>query len=926
MKNQIQKNSIITNKNNKHKLGITFVCVFSVLFLFTCFNIFPPLTNLLVGIFGLLTYAIFISLILFGIMLIKNKEIFLEKYEIIFMFIWLATFVCLLHLITTHNYINEPFKTYIANVYNSKATAGGVVFSLLVYAVNSLTHIVASYLLFSILLIALTTIIIDKLYANQQFKKLNFNTKQETKHEEVKPTPQILQEDYEEEVIIKDEDYQENEQKSKAKIILGLTDKDKELNKNILQKSKEAFDFNQTKTSGNVRDYILTPKFPYEKSEINNELESETEFDKRPPKIVHTEFGVKQKPNEITEKPKKELSESDKKNLEFLRNSLGGDLRRRKLEKEETVEKPKLNFYDNSVSNTDELLQEFNENIYDPNLTLKSFNKNFNLQNSQNNFIEKQNNNIQDDFNETEIDTVFNVNEEKKEDTFKEINNFNKTEFVAPKINTPKKHFVAKPYVKPPLELLQYYEQQEDTNEEDYTQKAIMLEQTLSSFKIPATVVSVTKGPAFTRFELQMPVGVPVKRVTGYIDDIAMTLESQGAVRVEIPIPGKNAFGVEVPNETISTVGLRDILESYSFQGSKSKLTFALGKDITGECKVGRLDKMPHLLVAGATGSGKSVCLNSLIISLIYKASPQDLKIILIDPKRVEFTLYNGLPHLLIPNVITEPDKAISALTWTIEEMERRFTLFSKYRVRNLDEFNELNEVKEGIEEKIPYLVIIVDELADLMVISKKELEDKIIRIAQKSRAAGIHLVLATQRPSVNVITGIIKANLPSRIAFAVTSNTDSRTILDQGGAEKLLGKGDMLYSPNDAPDLIRIQGAYISNAEVERVVEFVKDNNDVYFDSDIEDQMFNKKEYGFETMHTAEYDPLLKDAIRNFIKSNSASISRLQRLFGIGFQRAGKIVDQLESLGFISEKDSSNNRKIYLTKEEFEERFGEEL
>ena len=483
-------------------------------------------------------------------------------------------------------------------------------------------------------------------------------------------------------------------------------------------------------------------------------------------------------------------------------------------------------------------------------------------------------------------------------------------------------------YVKPPIDLLKIYKNDDD-NIEDYTHKAEMLEETLASFKVPAKVISVTKGPAFTRFELQMPQGISVKRVLAFADDISMTLKAQGAVRIETPIPGKNAFGVEVPNDHISTVGLRDIIESYSFESSKSLLSFALGLDITGEGKVAKLDKMPHLLVAGSTGSGKSVCLNSLIISLLYKASPDDLRIILIDPKRVEFTLYNGLPHLLVPNVVTEPDKAISAFTWSIDEMERRFGLFSKYRVRNLDEFNALDEVLNGYEEKLPYIVIIVDELADLMSINKKELEEKIIRIAQKSRAAGIHLVLATQRPSVDVITGIIKANLPSRIAFSVSSFVDSKTIIDQGGAEKLLGKGDMLYSPVDAPDPIRLQGAFISNQEVDDIIEFIKHNNETYFDSDIEDAMFSKKSSFYDASgpnSNEEFDPLLKDVLRIVIKTGNISISKVQRMFGLGFPRAGKIVDQMVKAGFISEPDDSKNRTIFVTQQEFEERFGEDL
>ncbi len=931
-------------KKNKYKVGIVLISVFSVILLLLALQIFPFFSNFILGLFGLLSYVICLGGIAVGTMMVLNKQVFLEKFEIAFMLIWLVVFVAMLHLATSLQFLGGQFSTYLANTYALKSTVGGVLFSLLVYPLHYLTHTVASFTLLSILLVALTTVIIDKLYANRQFKKLNTSVKYDLKEKEATQPSKaeaLVQEEEEEEVIISDEKFAEQalsakpqEEKNKAKIMLGLSEKEKEQTKNILQNSKNATDFgfkNAQQQGMNRKDYILTPKLPNEKPANLMHMEEEFEVankQNRPPKIVHQDFGVKQRPNEITEQQKRELSDSDKKNLEFLRSSLGGDLKKRK---EEVVaaattpnKKPQLSVFDD----VDELLNQ--NGLYDDSITQKNYQKTFNKpQNLQpsvtkpvspTNFISME---------EEPIAPVFDVEVEQETDKYNEINRFGKSDFVRPVVEQEKPHKPKTnvPYVKPTIDLLKVYEPNMEDVVEDYTQKAQMLEQTLSSFKIPASVVSVTKGPAFTRFELQMPTGIPVKRVTGYIDDIAMILESQGAVRIEIPIPGKNAFGVEVPNEHIDTVGLRDILEAYSFTGSKSLLTFALGKDITGECKVARLDKMPHLLVAGATGSGKSVCLNSLIISMLYKASPEDLRIILIDPKRVEFTLYNGLPHLLVPNVITEPDKAISALTWTIDEMERRFTLFSKYRVRNLDEFNDITEVKAGMEPKLPYLLLIVDELADLMVLNKKEIEEKIIRIAQKSRAAGIHLVLATQRPSVNVITGIIKANLPSRIAFAVTSNPDSRTILDQGGAEKLLGKGDMLYSPNDQPDPIRLQGAFISNEEVGKVVEFVKANNDADFDSDIEDKMFNKKQYGFDAEGSStDFDPLLKDAVRNFIRSNSASISRLQRLFGIGFQRAGKIVDQLESLGYISEKDSSNNRKIFMTQQEFEEKFGEDL
>ena len=482
-------------------------------------------------------------------------------------------------------------------------------------------------------------------------------------------------------------------------------------------------------------------------------------------------------------------------------------------------------------------------------------------------------------------------------------------------------------YKRPPIDLLEIRKSQNDTDDADLADKAKVLEETLSNFKIPAKVCSILKGPAFTRFEMQMPAGVSVTKITNYIDDIQMPLMCLGKIKTEIPIPGKNAFGVEVPNKVIDTVGLRDILESNAFTSSKSLLTFGLGKDISGDCLVARLEKMPHLLVAGQTGSGKSVGINSLICSILYKASPQDVKFILVDPKQVEFTFYNGLPHLLTRNVITEVDKAISAFAWTINEMERRYMNFKNFAVRNIEEYNETDEVKNGFNEKMPYIIIIVDELADLMTQAKKDLEDKIMRLAAKARAAGIHLVLATQRPSVDVITGTIKANLPARIAFAVQAPQDSKTILNVGGAERLLGKGDMLYQPSDSPELKRIQGAFLSNEEIKKIVSYIKENNEADFDEEIEKAMFSKSGGGYEVnQNEEEFDPLLKDSLRIAIKTNSISISKLQRAFGIGYPRAGKIVDQMERGGMISPPDTKNVRSIYVTQQEFEERFGEDL
>ena len=933
MKSQINvtNNNATKQQKTRNAIGISFLVIFASLIFVVAFGFMPVLNSIFIGTFGYFFYVICLAFIAWGILLLKDVDLFLEKQDIIFIAIDVAVFVCILQLATSVSFINDTFGNYLGQTYASQATAGWVLVGVLVYPVQALTHVVATFVLLGVLFVALLTVIIDKLHANKQFKKLNFNQKAESKKETVlkqqnqtttkqdttsKTNLHLVDED----VIIADEDFEQEEKQeqtqeelSQAKIILGLSEKDKEKSKNILQASNSAE--NKKSLTRDAMFANLSSKDAESKTEVVKEVSNQ---EGRPRKIVHSEFGVKQKANETTEKVQK-LSDKDRKNLEFLRSSLGGDLKKRQETKEQPNEQTQnLNKQEQSFEpDTDELLRQVQDDWKPNHNHAQPVNRN------------RPNLVVEED--EIKDESIFNVKQEKLQDVAKEANTYQKQDFVKVKPKQENQTKIVKhyePYVAPSVDLLETYLPNQSQTEEDYTQKAEMLEQTLGSFKIPATVVNVTKGPSFTRFKLQMPTGIPVKRVMAYTDDIAMILESQGAVRVEIPIPGENAFGVEVPNEVIDTVGLKDILQAYSFTGSKSLLTFALGKDITGEGKVARLDKMPHLLVAGATGSGKSVCLNALIISLIYKASPQDLRMLLIDPKRVEFTLYNGLPHLLIPDVITDPEKAIQSLAWTIDEMERRFDKFAKYRVRNVDEFNNLSEVKTGMEEKIPYLVIIVDELNDLMVMNKKDMEEKIIRIAQKSRAAGIHLVLATQRPSVNVVTGTIKANLPSRIAFAVTSFTDSKTILDQAGAEKLLGKGDMLYSPNDMPDSIRLQGAFISNEEVARVVNFIKDNNPGDFDVEIEDAMFNNKQISMDigSGNVNEFDPFLKDAVRNFIKTGSASISRLQRMFGIGFPRAAKIVDQIENLGFISAKDNKNNRTIFITQQEFEEKFGEDL
>jgi S-DNA-T family DNA segregation ATPase FtsK/SpoIIIE len=446
-------------------------------------------------------------------------------------------------------------------------------------------------------------------------------------------------------------------------------------------------------------------------------------------------------------------------------------------------------------------------------------------------------------------------------------------------------------------------------------ENAKKLEETLDSFGINAQIINVAVGPAFTRYELQPSPGVKVSRIVNLTDDIALSLAAQG-IRIEAPIPGKAAVGIEVPNPEVAPIVLREVLETPDFVKFKSKLAVGLGKDITGNNVIIDLAKMPHMLIAGATGSGKSVCINSIIVSLLYKATPEEVKLLMIDPKVVELGVYNGIPHLLIP-VVTDPSKAAGALQWAVQEMTMRYKLFADKGVRDLAGYNKIvSAEQDGF--KLPQIVIIIDELADLMMVAPHDVEDAICRLAQMARAAGMHLIIATQRPSVNVITGVIKANIPSRISFAVSSQVDSRTILDMGGAEKLLGKGDMLYYPVGMQKPIRVKGCFITDKEIEHVVEYVKNQIIAEYDEDIIEKI-TKKNDDVEN-HEFEADELLPQAIEMVIDAGQASVSLIQRRLRVGYARAGRIIDQMDERGIISGFDGSKPRQVLITKEQWEE------
>ena len=487
----------------------------------------------------------------------------------------------------------------------------------------------------------------------------------------------------------------------------------------------------------------------------------------------------------------------------------------------------------------------------------------------------------------------------------------------AVRIEEQKEHPV---YHTPPISLLKKGRKAGGDSDAHLRATALKLEQTLRNFGVGVHVTNASCGPSVTRYELQPEQGVKVSKIVGLSDDIKLNL-AVADLRIEAPIPGKAAVGIEVPNSENTAVMLRDLLESKEFQASASPISFAVGKDIAGKVVVSDIAKMPHLLVAGATGSGKSVCINTLIMSIIYKADPEEVKLILVDPKVVELSVYNGIPHLMIP-VVTDPKKAAGALNWAVAEMEKRYKLFADYNVRDLKGFNEKIEqgqTGEDIQKKLPQIVIIIDELADLMMVAPGEVEGAICRLAQLARAAGLHLILATQRPSVNVITGLIKANMPSRIAFSVSSGVDSRTILDMNGAEKLLGKGDMLFHPYYISKPVRVQGAFVSDDEVTEVVNFLTQQKNVR-GGEINTNIDLQANMPGSSLPGGDQDELFETAGRFIIDQEKASIGNLQRHLRIGFNRAARIMDQLYAAGVVSKDEGTKPRKVLMKAEEFEE------
>ena len=909
-------------KEKKKKIALISLLILSVFFfIFLMFN--NPIQNFLLGLFGVFAYPFFLSSIFLLIAGISNKKYIVNKRYVVCLSLSLFFIITIIHLILTRNVSLTSYSSYLVKTYKAQTTGGGLLFSLFTFPMVKYLTKVGAYVLTIIGLLISVGLTADCIVVARnkpekketnfdfnEFKTLNENTN------DVKITFEHKEEDLKRKI---------------AKQKLGL-----EKNESTIISSSMHID--------NISDKL--PK---------SRPMSKQEYILTPPEIVIPEAPKKKE----TIQPNYNNFNSNTNNNynNISNNNLNNNLNTSKNNNDDVIVNDAEDFYNDAVIfeskreiNIEPSKPEIKEEVKLPVKEAKE-EINFNVEEKIADIpeLDMEEPDYEELENKDEIEEEV-VNQEysspAKSTTIpfanpvetKEIRplaTFDnpKNELRRPIVEEkkpavrPKKNYP--PYVKPPVDLLNHIENVDVVTDEECNENIEKLERVLEDFKIPAKVKAVQVGPAVTRYEIGMPQGISVKKVQMHADDIAMVLASNGSIRIEAPIPGKNAVGIEVPNKNVTSVSLREMVESLDFQKRVHPMSFVLGKDINGTIQFCNLDKMPHLLVAGSTGSGKSVCLNTMLISMLYKSSPEDVRFILIDPKTVEFSVYANLPHLLTPHIITTKEQAINALNWAIKEMEYRYTLLQQNEVVNIKEYNNLSIVKDGIVNKLPYIVIVIDELNDLMIETKREMEERIMKLAQKSRAAGIHLVIATQRPSVDVITGTIKANLPSRIAFALTNFADSKTVLDMGGAEKLLGRGDSLFKPNDMPEPRRIQGAYISSAEVSAVVKFIKANNPADFDEGttneitaVEENIPQSNNSGGGNSNNGGFDPVLKDALRWFISANQASITMIQRRFGVGYARAARIVDQMEQNGFISSQDGSKPRQVLITLDDFNKIF----
>lgn len=914
------KNKKKVPKNFRKIMGIVLL-VLSCVFLFCMItNIIPFMHSFLLGTFGIFGYPLFCLMFLIGIALINNKSYRQSKVYTTFMILSVIFALCLIQM----GVIGGPeqgettlsFGQHLALSYTKKLTAGGILIGLLTTSLTYTVGYVWAYVIFGVLFAVSLAVYIDCLVFMIKRKKKGEPVKISLRN--IKGAKEEVSAPVKEEK--KEEPVKEEERPLSARERLGLVKRAPSTYEKKLPKVEEPAE----EKPQEKRSILTPPEIDFEKffnsrkespakitpseSEINRNISSLKEETISPEPVIHSEsFSISRQPrtrgNLPELKPEQVVSEVDDIIQQVVQES--------GVEVNQNGDKPS----DRDL-NRDRDLSRDRDISRDSNL---SRDRDLDLSCDRNLTRDRDMTRGQDMARNGNDRGYNNELTRDRERRFVDIDNLDTK--VEPEEEV-------KPYVysKPPIDLITTQSTDMSDLDEGVANKTILLENTLQEFGVAAKVQDVVIGPAVTRYELEMPSGVTVKKILNLSSDIALTLEANGGdVRIEAPVPGRSVVGVEVPNDRVATVSLKDVLSSQEFKNAKSPLTYAVGKDITGNIILGDLSKAPHLLIAGTTGSGKSVMLNGIILSLLYKSSPEDVRLMLIDPKQVEFKMYEGIPHLLTPRVLTDVVKAGNALQWAVDEMERRFRLISDACVKDIGEYNRMEAVLTGKKKKMPYIVLIIDEFSDFMMTSKKDVEDRIVRLGQKARAAGIHMILATQRPTTECVTGGIKANFPSRIAFKVAGRVNSDVILGMTGAEKLLGRGDMLYAPIEysaAPK--RVQGCFITTEEISNIVNYVSLNNEQDFDPAIQDAI-NNVDRGNSGGEDKTMDPLLPEALKICIDSNQASGSMIQRRLSIGYPRAGKIIDQMTQYGYISAADGAKPRKVYITLEEYYKIFGDQ-
>ena len=903
----------MTRSRNKATIGLVLIVFSVLLFILSVIPNFA-ITKFFLGVFGLSWYGDIAVLFLLGIALsMRLKYAFTAKFTM-YLFFAVVSIVTLLHVIfstsTLASYQGfDYFREYISICYNSTngVTVGGVISGVFAFVFRNVFGMVGLYAILVMLSAIFVGIVIDSAIYGKAKKHPTIEATQEAQFEEMPSGESDMidaslskeeQEDNELEPIV----FEKPEQTPASKSIFSSTSEEQYINPTAPKKSPRESAREQLFGHRDVPNIVMSND--QERDEFmrnyrrdhSEELNIDQDDEQIDNKDISDLFGSSREPSEKyrenfpSQRPVFDNSDDEEKEEEE-------DFRGR--------ESRRISRSERAIINIDDNLDDDEPSIFDNQSPLD---------------LNKSEEPIQ------KFEVQRTIPQQQKPETQR-----------APQPQPRQSQQMGMRSVRYnaiPISMFKEYAETKEDHSEEYRRKSAALEQVMNEFGIAAKVINVVRGPKVTRYEMSLPAGVSTTKVTSIQDNISMALEARSAIRIEAPIPGKNAIGIELENDHATTVGMRELLESKEFVNFKDPLPIAIGKDINGEVIIKSLPKLVHALVAGSTGSGKSVFIHSVVMSVLYKYSPDQVRFIMVDPKRVEFTLYNNLPHLLFPNVLVEHDKALNALKWAVAEMMRRYDSMNQNECRNLEGYNNLPDVKSGKLEKMPYIIIVVDELAELMCGSlKKDFESNIQRIAQLGRAAGIHMVVATQRPSVDVVPGTIKNNFPTRVAFALSSSADSKTILDEGGAESLLGKGDMLFAPQDSNRKIRLQAAFCTDEEIMNAVKYVKANNTATYNEDIMKEVYAEKEEeapeeegsNLSAGRNNGMDEYMKLAVDYARASGTVSSSVLQRKFHIGYNRAASIVDQMIDFGWVGPPNGSKPREFRITDEQYRELFGDE-